>query len=442
MSLNYRNRYNNRNNNSVVKRARNNIKAATNQNDCTTVNININHIAYAGCSIAWEKDTVDGVKLPWNQKQCGTIAINIYELLYSNMFFENYSTMFDQFKIDSVKVKVTPSQWSVFNQDRSVINYIDNTGIKKGPIYSTVRVNPVNSDFYILNPNYEPTNRESSINPRYVVPGVSPEIGNYVAIPSQGEEWSSYRNKDIKFVVNWFGNPTFNPCTFIDGKVKFNTFLQSQITSIAETPDDYFNDTYIYPQALTVITAWDRSGLSNNQFEEITDGYYINDSNGTCEDLNDRDNKYFVFNIGDNISTYSSAQSHELVGKSKFNVNRYIYPSSVQEKGTYYSTNSLNKQFKRNTLLSSHYIYEVNGNDTILSNDNLTNYYESTSIPFKPTFLIGVLGNKEVRAGRYNEGTPEVPNYKGTASGMIKPIKFSLEFDVVVTFRGLRKYIM
>lgn len=66
--------------------------------------------------------------------------------------------------------------------------------------------------------------------------------------------------------------------------------------------------------------------------------------------------------------------------------------------------------------------------------------YESAVVPFKPTFLLGILGHNEVDADNFeytNQAGDRVNDIK--TFQMIKPVKFNLEFDIGVTFRGLRK---
>lgn len=104
----YNNRwYNNRRKN-MNSKAWGNMKAAKQQAD--QANITINVPTTITCFA--QKAT-----LTYNGKQMevvkGVRAINIYDLLRRSEFYTSYCTMYDEFKIDKIKVKLLPTAWSV-----------------------------------------------------------------------------------------------------------------------------------------------------------------------------------------------------------------------------------------------------------------------------------------------------------------------------------------
>ena len=138
--------------------------------------------------------------------------------------------------------------------------------------------------------------------------------------------------------------------------------------------------------------------------------------------------------IGDKITTYSSAKSTQLVAGANFNCVRYLYPSSQQEKSLYFSTSELVQQIKKSDANDKWYFmrHEQNNYDS----KNITNLHSDPNCPFKPTFLIGVLKVEDI--------LPDVTNDNNAkdiekTKGQIYPVTFNLEFDIGVTFRGLRK---
>lgn len=284
------------------RRARGNMRAANQQSDTSDVVINLMTKVKSGVTGA--ADT------PY-----GTSASNVFQLLRKSEFFSSYSNMYDQFRITSIKVKVTPVSWKTYDQ---------------------------------FNVPAATAAADAGAAVTQAIPGM----------PADG------------------------------------------IPAEANTKPEY-----IYPQALTVVTAWDRTGLDGTQ-------YLIEDSKE-------------VITIGDNITTYSSAKSQQLVGGATFNCVRYLYPSSQQEKSLYFSTNDLEDQYALRAA-DPYYVKHVSDNYTSL---NICNIAANPNCPFKPIFLLGILKVEDLEYG----GTEDLTKNK------INPVTFNLEFDIGVTFRGLRK---
>lgn len=98
-----RRRYYSRNNNTNSK-AWGNMRAAKQQADQSTFTINIPSNISAFCKTA---------PLVGNdQRTLGCFALSIYDQLRKSEFFNNYANMYDEFKIDKVKVKLLPTSWS------------------------------------------------------------------------------------------------------------------------------------------------------------------------------------------------------------------------------------------------------------------------------------------------------------------------------------------
>lgn len=447
---------------SLVRRARGNMRAANNQNDSSNVVINLLHSVYAGVSIAndaMQANNVTGFFPSPSEIKIGTVAVNIYDLLRKSDFFGSYSGMYDQFRVNSIKVKITPTEWSVFDQSRSTNNFADigaNLSTAKDS-FNVIRA-PLPTD-YELNPDHLTNSVESEVNPKYIVPGVIPSGGNYISLDDIKRNY--FPNADLPAFYNQFVEAGIsylvnmrqttanagdeNTGVFTGGFI--TSWRQEQITDVADGTAKY--NKFVYPQALTVVTAWDRTGLSPSQIEKLDDplGYYVaNDVTGEPELYGGADDDSvhdFVVTVGDNITTYSSAQTKQLVGGANFNLIRYLYPSSQQEKSTYYSTSSLNEQQEINNDVNSHYILTKSDIDTY-SPEALTNLLESPVVPFKPTLLLTILGHNDSKTQDYSYKLPDddnniSPRRSTRYERMIKPVKFNLEFDIGVTFRGLRK---
>lgn len=336
------------NRSSIVRRARGNARAANAQADTTDVTINLMTKIKSGVT-AWKQNN--------EIKMGGVIPVNIFELLRKSDFFNSYAPMYDQFRVTSIKVKVTPVSWKTYNQF-NLPNQIGEYNITEGTQEQ---------------PFAGQTSTFASAEP--IEPGdlLQPN-------PAGGA----------------------NRITVIDDKH------------------------YLYPQALTVVTAWDRTGLDKTQIED-----YYDDVDGRM-----------VCTIGDNITTYSSAKSTQLVAGANFNCTRYLYPSSQQEKSLYFSTSDLKLQQNYSwTVANNPYVIDqVNagaGDHVIYEDSYITNLMSSPNCPFKPTFLLGVLSIDPLipdQAHRNNLNVEEA-----FMENKINPVTFNLEFDIGVTFRGLRK---
>lgn len=491
---------------SMAKRSRGNLRAANNQNDTSDVVINLMKSVDVGVSGGFTYQ-MDGEQ-PVNHSKIsqGTCALNIYDLLRKSDFYNSYANMYDQFRITSVKVKITPVRWSSYDQQQSAINAPETVvnqvqtsegkykiRYKYNPAYSalvevedpsndgqTMTIRVRNADYAV--PPIE--NQPSADSPLYL--GVNPltnqviaaENGVYVPNPA-----GNYNNIDLE-PTDFFTIGEVNE-EHPDGRYRVyqypeffdDTGLASFVVSQANIPEgiqgtvskQVFSGTagpFVFPQAFTIVTAWDRSGLDVNQVRKVVPSWLINDQsfgynwvaipdgltyNGVNNVNNQFHKEYAVINIGDDITSYSSAQTKQLIPGASFNCIRYLYPSSNQEKSVYYSTSSLHEQLVKAPFEDLPYLLEsgnnmseigtiVNGQYVIqqaskIKSSELCNLISDPTVPFKPTFLLGVLGfNNADVLNITAENINQV-----TSKNFVKRITFNLEFDIGVTFRGLRK---
>lgn len=188
--------------------------------------------------------------------------------------------------------------------------------------------------------------------------------------------------------------------------------------------------------ALTIVTAWDRTGLSSEQWEFVK-AYYDNQSpkpdviGSTAQ--GDADGIYCT--IGNEISSYSSAVTKNLNPGSSFSMTRYLYPSNIAEKSYYVNCRELEHWNTGYDIQNGRYIglpadsFNASSLDETLRNP--TFIAEDGSVPFKPTLLVGILGPN---SGQIIDTT----NYL-IDSKPVGPVTFNIELDIGVTFRGLRK---
>lgn len=203
-------------------------------------------------------------------------------------------------------------------------------------------------------------------------------------------------------------------------------------------------------QAITVTTAWDRSGLSAEQATILTQ-YVANggDNEGIIGLSNNTDGLYLTMN--EELTTYSSAKTSQLNPGSSFSITRYLYPSSMQEKSAFINTADLEEWYSKydgqtgryygikqpNRVYTGDYDPEIPADSYLgylrtspAMSGNPCFIMEDPAVAFKPTFLVGC------QTGTTNLSDIEQDGVNAVLTG---PIVFNLEFDVGVIFRGLRK---
>lgn len=210
---------------------------------------------------------------------------------------------------------------------------------------------------------------------------------------------------------------------------------------------------------VTVYTAWDRTGLNKDQVMLKASQFRQGDDTIGKNENGNTDGLYCI--IGENITTYSSAESRVVNVGANTSITRWLNPKTAQEKGQWVSTSQLKRWYTEYDTTNCRFlidagvanINQIQNHPMIFSGDNsieeigdlispatteqgstttkgvalqhLSNalsdnpcyLLEDTGFKFKPTLLVGIYP----------------PN--DTSSN----VKFNIETEVVCTFRGLRK---
>ena len=246
-----------------------------------------------------------------------------------------------------------------------------------------------------------------------------------------------------------------NICQLYD-QVKINA-IKVDITSIdwpnASNESNANDEGYVYPKSLTVVTAWDRSGLGASQVQfkyskrSVENPHYVlgqgfDEEDVDVSDLVSNDDKLLYCIVGNDITSYSSSLVRHLGPGSNLKMTRYLYPESFNEKSQYVSTDLLKPQvIKSKDVKNAYSMFSVlyEDNDDYLRrkyvmhpwNINLpTNPLNSPAVMFKPTLLINVVAG-DGPSSRFENGRIIYGNN-------LKPTTFCLDFTIDVTFRGLR----
>lgn len=207
-----------------------------------------------------------------------------------------------------------------------------------------------------------------------------------------------------------------------------------------ESNDEQKINEIIKARSYVIVTAWDRSGISKSQVK-FDDKW--ND---------DVTNHKFYCTIGKNIESYSSAKTKHLGPGNAYEIVRQLYPENLYEKSQFVSTSLLKSQQNRvNTEFFAYNCFykkvvdtSVNANGYIYEPYDFntkypTNLISDPAVPFKPTLLVNVVSGPTPYVTNIKEKDPE-GFYTLLTVGVnkIKPVTFNVEFEIVVTFRGLR----
>lgn len=312
-----------------------NMRAAKQQADQSTVTINIPSTIEAANYTSLDIDGTSTVNF-------GVYPLNIFEQLRKSEFYKSYASMYDEFKVDKVKVKLLPTEFT------------------------------------------------------------------YTVTEGAGANPGKYRN-------------------------------------------------------VTVYTAWDRTGLSKDQVRILATHTSansekigivtrtVNDQNETVVN-DDGDGLYCI--VGNDITTYSSAESRVVNPGTNTQIIRWLNPKTMEEKGQWISTGLLKQWYegyygaKFYGIPTAHVQSHIKNSDgdveigdlVLLNEDTQQNpttqavylnhlsaanaqnpcyLIEDNAIRFKPTLLVGV--------------------YPESSAANQNNCKFNVETEVVITFRGLRK---
>lgn len=181
---------------------------------------------------------------------------------------------------------------------------------------------------------------------------------------------------------------------------------------------------------LTIYTAWDRTGLNTTQIHTFLDKAHPQNNQVYCT-------------IGEDITTYSSAESRTVNPNTNTSITRWLNPKTITEKSQWLSTSLLKQWYTSYDPANGCFTgIQFDGDDSQvarlqtatndwnsiikysnMAKDNPCFLLEDPAIKFKPTLLVGVF--PAVDAASFDTNT--------------NLIHFNVETEIVCTYRGLRK---
>ena len=208
-------------------------------------------------------------------------------------------------------------------------------------------------------------------------------------------------------------------------------------------------------QSFTVYTAWDRTGLNSKQlYLNTSTGIYNSDPVNPNEPNGTKNYDYIGKNgdydglmciVGNDITTYSSAESRQVSVGQNSNIVRWLKPKTLGEKSQWLSTAQLKPWYHQYNNKDSIFKYiptfDNDALNKILQMQDLSNrsfgtilgsvspaiannpcfLEEDPAVNFKPTLLVGL--------------------YPADSEDVEQPrtVYFNVETEVACSFRGLRK---
>ena len=133
------------------RRAYGNMRAAKQQADNATFTINVPSKVH---SFMKSKTNLPNL-LGQDIYTTGVYPISIYDLLRQSEFFWNYANMYDEFKIDKIKVKLLPTAFTISTngsyRNLTVYTAWDRTGLNTTQLYGKWdKVHPDNNEIYCI----------------------------------------------------------------------------------------------------------------------------------------------------------------------------------------------------------------------------------------------------------------------------------------------------
>lgn len=187
-----RNYYRNRRNNTYTRRSYGQMRAARQQADQASFVINVPTQASCFC----KKANLNDYALNTHSVEIGTYAMNIYDILRKSEFYQSYATMYDEFKIDNIKVKLIPTKYNV------TVNGNNTSGYQSFTVYTAWdRTGLNNKQMLLLTSgvyNNDPIDQSepSILNREYIGKGLDND-GIYCIIGSDITTYSSAESRQV-----------------------------------------------------------------------------------------------------------------------------------------------------------------------------------------------------------------------------------------------------
>ena len=207
----YRNYYKKRYGSSYSKRGYGQMKAAKQQADQASFVMNIPTQLSCKCI---QVTMVDG-QGNTRKNEVGTYPLNIYDLLRKSEFYQSYANMYDEFKIDNIKVKLIPTRYNV------TVGDTNNAGYQSFTVYTAWDRTGLNNKQLFLNTSgsynnspIDPSQPNGPKNNEYIGKG-SDTDGLYCLVGSDITTYSSAESRQISVgqnssIVRWLKPKTLS----------------------------------------------------------------------------------------------------------------------------------------------------------------------------------------------------------------------------------------
>lgn len=258
-------RYNYYRRSGTTRRSYGNYKAAKQQADNASVILNI-PTQISAFNITKNAGTEQAPVI----KQFGTYALNIYDLLRKSDFYKSYAAMYDEFKIDNIKIKLIPTEYNLTfggagSNYKSLTVYTawDRTGLSPEQVFFIAN-NVQNTDdawgstaqgnldgiyctvgdsitTYSSSESRQISPASNTSIVRWLKPKTINEKAAWISTTSIDQWYSSYDSTNGRYL----GIPTFDDENVIMNKIAVAGSQQSLVSIISESPACKSNPCYL-----------------------------------------------------------------------------------------------------------------------------------------------------------------------------------------------------
>ena len=203
-------------------------------------------------------------------------------------------------------------------------------------------------------------------------------------------------------------------------KAKLNVVDSSKVSDLNEKP-------------ITILLGWDRNGVNRQNI------LFYDSANHLINSVNDGDTQTvskLQYKLGAGLRAVSSKKKSIINNSQRWTGYANLYPSSIEEKGCYLSTENF-KEFTKE-IGAPDFTLELGDNCAGLNISDLSSRpnpcisLENASIKWKPILYISI----------FRSGFTSTRDNSFVEYGEVEPLLFNIDWSISVVFRGMKPSVV